>query len=331
VLLSYDRDQHEYYLPLDEITGEKGEELSSLDLQILELSFQFNDGSTSHAEIRFYVKGDLPSAEQIRLSQVVTPYPYTRTARETVLAEQTQGKDQGWVVLTEKYVNPTTRPLTYWFSADDVSYRLETELGMKLSFAPYESWLWPATDAGVEPDLRQVSRAALDQVELDLRWITQAGNPGNKKIIALKSGVRVPVRLSPGQVIEAQWRVRSSQGSTSCSDGAPASRKIWWCLVPNQNPRFLRAWQSECSHHILNSEDLESIPLEFKGQWVVTGYQIVGNMKAQVVVTEDGASVIESARKEGLELALSLAEDSVSKAPVNPLAQEPEYSCQGIF
>jgi hypothetical protein len=319
VLLSYDREQHRYFIPLDEIVDEKGEGLSSLDLQILDLSFQFNDGSISHAEIRFYVKVDLPPAEQLRISQV--PGQLKFNSSELKASTQKLAKEEGWTVLTERYTNPISQPLFLWFSVNDVSYQIETELGLKVDWSGYSASS-PPTDAGFEPDLHQYSRARLEKLELRFRDVSEA----KTRSISIAQGFKRAFRLNPGQTLEFEWKVFATNDVPLCLDGALGSRTVWFCDTQVRDEWISREpWSPKCKR--MEDPQIPPVfknPLQMKGTWTVRGYQILGGFTSQVTISEEGGA-LSQAMASGLTLPLNPPEN------VKPELQTSSYSCQGIF
>ncbi len=330
-ILSFDRDQHQYFIPFRELEREKGEALSPMDLQILDIDLTWNDGAKTHFEVRFYVTGELPSAEQVRVSQVWNEPQFTQAAQGVKLSVQSAANPEGWVVLTERYQNPLSRPLLLWFSAEKVSFRLITQLGMKMNWGAQQNWL-VTDDAGFQIGPRQFSQASLDQMKLVIR----DDSKGDPKTVTFQNRLGVPVRIEPGQTLEVEWRVFASKVSP-CKDGGPASWTFRGCAGPTHDGN---------SFHVKPIENPDCKPPQgffaadsgtrtHSGVWEVQSIRVKGQFRNDVVLTETiGAQehAFKEAVQEGLARVLPVRETSPTSAS-NSEIDDPrfQYSCQGIF
>jgi hypothetical protein len=330
-LMFYDRDLHRFFLPLDELNKKVVTGLSPLDLQLLEITLALNDGSNTHFEIRFYVNGDFSSAEQVRVSQTVPDLKFQALDRDSKMSIRMLGVSKGWPVLTERYFNPIQRPLTLWFSAKERMFQMRTELGVRLNWGDIVPDARGTVDSGFEPDLQKFSDAPLERVGLTIRNPKFGSASGKEKSIELAPGTAYPVVLSPGQELEVEWRVLASESSVSCQDGAPFSRKFWFCDTSDLRKALQRQPGPECKKFTGMFERLNE-PSELSGAWAVKDYEIAGDLKPEVMVTEQVES-LERAVEEGQAMELD-STDPKSVRGMNlfpPTSADSTYSCQGIF
>ncbi|MFL5813026.1 MAG: hypothetical protein ACJ763_05565 [Bdellovibrionia bacterium] len=303
-LLAYDPDHRQYFLSLDQLSKDRNQRLSSMDLQVLTLALRHQDGSISHAEIRFLVKAPLPSAEQIRVSQV-----FHESKGDHVDAGKTI-----WTVLTERYTNPTSQPLYLEFSSAGVSYQLATELGVKLNWGDVLPAYRPATEDGFEPDLHRISLAPLNRVTLvfkDLKGETF-------KTMGVSSAISFPMEILPGQTFDVDWKVKVGSDAEPCPRGERFTRTVWGCDTTVPGESFSRKPWPACRRPQGEFAAFKE-PIELDGGWFPQHYRVVGEFKNTVRVTDD----IELDAQE------LLIRTSKPSEPLDPSVEK--YSCQGYF
>lgn len=328
-LVSYDRDTHHYFISLDEILNRSGDGISSLDLQVLNLNLNWSDGSVSHFELRFYAKGDLPSMDKVRLSQVFNEPKYSQGKSGQKLTSVMAATHGGWVVLTERYKNPISRPLTLWYSAKDVSFQVLTQLGMRVPGRFNEFSL--TDEAGFQIGPHQFSLATLNRTKI----VVRDPSSGSSQSFPLSSDSRLPIRINPGQELEIEWRVLVSDDVPLCQDGGPVTWNFRACFNfdPAVPVKFWAAEVSGCQNPGGILEPVYHQPAPISGTWEIQSYQVTGQFKNDVILTEDigtqEQSLIE-AEKERIALNIPVsASKSGSSLATAPML--PQYSCQGIF
>jgi hypothetical protein len=330
--LNRDENRHELYMAMDQLKEQSREPLSSLDLQILDISLNFNDGTDSHLELRFYVKGELPSLEQVRMSQTPSEPQFSQLANAPKLTAQEISRREGWTVLTERYKNPLARPLTLWFTAKDVSFQLLTQLGMKVD---QKAATTAPDNAGFEIGPKQFSIAPLDRVRLVMKDVLKGGS---QDVFLRKDGM-TPIQVNPGQTLEIEWQVLASEDAPLCKDGAPVTWTYHGCGDPDPNIQIrLKAFENPDCPRIWGSVDAR-YPVPVTGIWSVQSYKVIGHFNNSAVLTEVIGSqekALHQAVQEGLAIQAQVTtpspsqsegfkENTVSPVPV-PLA-----SCQGIY
>lgn len=316
-LLFHDDAYDRYYISLNKLFQENAEVFSSQNLQILDLTLQFNDGSSSPFEIRFYVKPDLPSVEQIRTVQNFLDPKVIQAENVPSISAKSIAANQGWTILSERYTNPTSGPLLLWFSSAGISYQLETELGMKLAWKDLGVLpaYRPSTDLGFEPDFRQVSIAVLENVRVVLKDVKD----GKSQTLSLSPKNPTPVKILSGQTLDVEWQVTASEATSTCQDGAPASRTFWSCDTSVPGEVFSRKPWPACKPPAGGGYSASLGSFLVPGVWAVKEYRVVGEFKNDVQVTEEFAPLSEALVMRTLKTAET----------TNPSSEK--YPCQGIF
>lgn len=333
-LLFRDDTHDRYFIPLDKLSQENTEGFSALDLQIVGLTLQLSDGSSAYFEVRFYVKGELPSLAQVLLSQSSSNPIVAQSANAPKISALPQATLSGWTVLAERYKNPTSRPLELWFSAQDVSFQLVTEMGMKVD--PSQQTLERLLDgAGFEVGPQQFSKVSLERINVIVR------DPAamKSKVIPLYGGQSVPIEIAPGQTLEVEWRALATEKANYCNSGESVTRKFRVCqgYAPNVDPSvnwIIKAAEiSDCTRTAMMGAYYDN-PMALSGNWWVRSYTVKGQFKNQVFLTDEIGNLeltLQDAIQEGMALAIPVASfDFVHSVNPEP-SFAPQASCQGIF
>jgi hypothetical protein len=191
----------------------------------------------------------------------------------------------------------------------------------------------PADEAGFEIGPRQFSVAKLDHVKL----VVKEARKGGAQVIFLREDSRTPVQIGPNQTLEIEWHISASDHVPPCKDGTPATWAYHACKDP-EHAGMLMFKAIENMDCLPMTPGIESPQVSWPGTWAVQSYEVVGQFKNNMVLTEvigTSEKDLRKALKEGLAVQAPVAsfssqresqKDETANPPLAPL-----YSCQGIF